>query len=677
MSYVLLQRQNMAPRTPIVGSVAELLPDSKLGQLWAVDFETKGLHAWHPDFEIVTVGMADQDGCFSFDWRELTEDEKRHVLCHLNWARLVAFNTYFDAAALRRLNVDFLDDETVFSWIGCAYALFKQLSTEGWQGQSWSLETAQRDVLGWPTTNKSALISALKERGLSKDDMWQLPHEIVGPYCASDADAAWQLWNSLQTLQMCNEHSRVMDYHTRIFMPQLRLMVEQVFRGIAMDLPQLAEAHTGLEGQISNALAAFEQEPSVHGVLAAQFSEETALWRACEPAKLTKSGSPAVAWMRWRDKEPKKVSFNFNSKPQLCDLFYRRLGYRPTKRTATGRPVLDKKVLPLLGEPGKLLANYNMLIKRRGYVARVLERSVDTGILRPGFNMVGTVTGRLSGSGGLNLQQMPKDKALMQCFRARPGHSLVQLDFAALEPTLLAEFSQDATLLDIYGPNAKPNQDIYLYIAAKIPALGKEIVKYYNPDAPTAEGLAEAKKKCKRDRGIAKTVHLASAYGAGAPKIHETLSEGGVNISLAEVKQIHTDYWRLFRGVKRFETSLLSMHAATGGWIPNVLGRPICVDKGYIKDIVNRMIQSSGHDCLQLFITNLARLRQERGLDWNPWILDMHDECIVEVLTADASAVAQSFIDALAAVNEELAMGIPLKGDPMIAQTWADIKIEG
>ncbi|MHA4801654.1 DNA polymerase, partial [Enterococcus faecium] len=178
---------------------------------------------------------------------------------------------------------------------------------------------------------------------------------------------------------------------------------------------------------------------------------------------------------------------------------------------------------------------------------------------------------------GLNLQQMPKDKALMQCFRARPGHSLVQLDFAALEPTLLAEFSQDATLLDIYGPNAKPNQDIYLYIAAKIPALGKEIVKYYNPDAPTAEGLAEAKKKCKRDRGIAKTVHLASAYGAGAPKIHETLSEGGVNISLAEVKQIHTDYWRLFRGVKRFETSLLSMHAATGGWIPNVLGRPICV----------------------------------------------------------------------------------------------------
>jgi DNA polymerase I-like protein with 3'-5' exonuclease and polymerase domains len=265
----------------------------------------------------------------------------------------------------------------------------------------------------------------------------------------------------------------------------------------------------------------------------------------------------------------------------------------------------------------------------------------------------------------------------MECFKARPGHSLVQLDFAALEPTLLAEFSQDATLLNIYGPNALPNQDIYLYIAAKIPALGREIVKYYNPDAPTAEGLADAKKKCKRERGIAKTVHLASAYGAGAPKIHETLIEGGVDISLLEVKQIHADYWRLFAGVKRFESELINIHSATGGWIPNVLGRPICVDKGYLKDINNRMIQSSGHDCLQLFIANLAALRRTHNLSWTPWILDMHDECIVEVPNDEVEQTVQTFKEAMHRLNLELAMSISLKGDPMVAQTWADIKIEG
>lgn len=167
------------------------------------------------------------------------------------------------------------------------------------------------------------------------------------------------------------------------------------------------------------------------------------------------------------------------------------------------------------------------------------------------------------------------------------------------------------------------------------------------------------------------------SYGAGPAKIHETLIEGGVDISLSDVKQIHTAYWRLFSGVKRFEAELVRIHARTGGWIPNVLGRPICVDKGYLKDIVNRMIQSSGHDCLQLFIAHLARLREERSLAWWPWILDMHDETIVEVHEDAAEATVQAFRDALAAVNAELGMGIPLQGEPMIARTWADIKIEG
>ena len=676
-NYIILQKQNLEPRAPLtiscLGDLQKVLPLHPVRRnLVAVDFETRGLYAWAAGFEVVTVGIANENGCFALDWRTLSYRERDYVLAYLAKGQLVAFNTYFDAAALQFL----LGTEGRFPWVGCAYGLFKQLSTEGWQGQSWSLETAQREVLGWPSTNKAALYEALAEKKLGKGDMWQLPHEVLAPYCAADADAAWQLWDHLTTLAAA-KFPQVLEYHRNTFMPQLELMVEQVFAGIQMDLGALAVTHTELGTAIVKGLAAFESEPTVAKALAEQLAEDVVEWRAAEPAEFTKAGLPTVSWTRWFARMPVTVDFNFNSKPQLCALFFNYLGFRPHKRTPTGRSVLDKKVLPLLGEPGKLLAHYNTLIKRRGYVERVIERAGDSGILRPNFNMVGTVTGRLSGSGGLNLQQMPKDKALMGCFKARPGHSLVQLDFAALEPTLLAEFSQDKTLLDIYGPNAKPNQDIYLYIAAKIPALGKEIIKYYNPDAPTAEGLAEAKKKCKRDRGIAKTVHLASAYGAGAPKIHETLLEGGVDISLGDVRQIHKDYWQLFSGVKRFEAELVTLHSATGGWIPNVIGRPICVDKGYLKDIVNRMIQSSGHDCLQIFIANLYFLRADRSLNWTPWIMDMHDETIVEVPDDEVEETVQTFVDALRELNAELGMGIKLKGDPLVAQTWAEIKIEG
>jgi hypothetical protein len=39
------------------------------------------------------------------------------------------------------------------------------LSTEGWDGQSWSLKTAMTDVLGWPEINNKALKRWLVENG--------------------------------------------------------------------------------------------------------------------------------------------------------------------------------------------------------------------------------------------------------------------------------------------------------------------------------------------------------------------------------------------------------------------------------------------------------------------------------------------------------------------------------
>jgi DNA polymerase I-like protein with 3'-5' exonuclease and polymerase domains len=191
-------------------------------------------------------------------------------------------------------------------------------------------------------------------------------------------------------------------------------------------------------------------------------------------------------------------------------------------------------------------------------------------------------------------------------------------------------------------------QDIYLHVAAKIPALGREIVKYYDPDHPTKEGIAAAKKLCKRDRDIAKTVQLASAYGAGPGKIHETLVMSGIDISFPDVRDIHRDYWRLFSGVKRFQDRLTEMWTANGGWIPSILGTPIPVAENLLKDIVNRFCQQSGHMVLQLWIWHCSQVFEERGLTAHPWLVDQHDEMIWEVPEDQAEAVAQAINEALA-----------------------------
>ena len=624
-----------------------------------------------PDTHLFGIGLANADGCWYIDVRGCTEDVLQYLRDWLCKSELVAFNTKFDGGFLQKFCGKWLN------WTGCAYGLFKQLANEGYPDQEWNLEYAQLNVLGWGRTNKDPLDEALAEAGVDKGSIHLLDPQFVGEYCASDADAAWQLWQVLTDTcaKIGPTGAMLLDYHTRYFLTEVRLLVAQQMRGLWIDRDQMKQVQVDNERQIAESMERFLVHPDVAPHITEYNAGAEAEYLTTEPPKLTAKGEVSKRWEAWVARKSDWIaarSFNTNSKPMLAWLFFERMGFKSLKNTPAGKPSVDRTVLPLLGEAGILLANYNLFLKRRGYIAAVLEKSERDSCVHPDFNSVGAVTGRLGGSGGLNLQQMPKEKEFLKAFRARPGHTLVQLDFQAVEPTLLAEFSQDATLMALYGPKAKPN-DIYLYVAAKIRGLGDEILKYYDPDNPTPEGIALAKKHCKRQRSIAKTVVLAANYMAGAHKIWETLTFAGIEISLNEVRAIHREYWRLFAGIKRFEKQLLDMWSENGGYVYSVIGRPICIPNELIKDIINRKIQTGAHDILQMLIWNLW----EQGVPAHPWIVDLHDECIVECLIEDVDTVIDCFKAALAAVNAELQMGVQIKGEPQIADTLADIKIEG
>jgi DNA polymerase I-like protein with 3'-5' exonuclease and polymerase domains len=671
----LLRRAKRAPRpvdvvlaAPTLADVQKYLPLED--RLWACDIETIGVDAADPACSIVGLGVANESVCYYFHLAAADEAAREYIKQWLGTVRLTAFNVQFEAGFLQAWTGRWL------RWDFCSYAFFKNLSSEGYPGQSWSLETAQSDVLGWPESNKTVLAEALKTRGLTKARMAELPPEILGPYCAADADAAWQLYEELTA--QCKWPAQI-DYHQRLFLNEVRLLIAQQLRGIQVNQERLHSCHQELIDKIDTSMNAFLNHPHVASHIQAHNKDVHDVWRASEPPQYTKGGTVSSRWTAWKEREQKWMAdkgFNPNSKQQLEVLFYEKLGFRPTKYTETGRRVVDRKVLPSLGEPGRLLNEYNLLVKRRGYVEAVIEKSRRDGCVHPQFNSVGTITTRLGGSGGLNLQQMPKKEVgFMAALAARPGYRLVQADAEALEPTILAEFSQDKTLLAIYGKDAKPN-DIYLYVAAKISALGREIVKHYDPDNPTIAGIAAAKKHCKRDRDIAKTVQLASSYGAGPGKIHETLTMSGIDITFPEVRDIHREYWRLFSGVKKFEQQLHGMWSGNGGWIPSILGTPIPVADTLLKDIVNRFCQQSGHMVLQLWIWNCAQVFAERALEAHPWIVDLHDEMLWEVPEGQADDVADAIAEALRRTNAELDMGMPIKGPAQVVANLAEVKSE-
>jgi DNA polymerase-1 len=278
----------------------------------------------------------------------------------------------------------------------------------------------------------------------------------------------------------------------------------------------------------------------------------------------------------------------------------------------------------------------------------------------------------------LSLHQLPKSAEFLECFVPDPGHLLVSIDFAALEPKVLAYFSRDRNLLALYGPSASPHQDIYLYNACQMGDLGKRIRACgYDPNNPTPEAVARAKKECKDDRAVSKLITLAGNYGAGAPKIHKSLLQAGFDVTLKEVYGYHRAFWQAYAGIKLFEKKLQQQWYTNNGVLTNGRGRPLPVDDGSLKDLVNRFTQSTGHDLLRYFLLLLVPQLDLEGITWEPYIEDLHDESILEVPVSCAERTAELMTKTMDKLNEVLQWDVKFTGTPTVGRNLAEIKLAG
>jgi DNA polymerase I-like protein with 3'-5' exonuclease and polymerase domains len=271
----------------------------------------------------------------------------------------------------------------------------------------------------------------------------------------------------------------------------------------------------------------------------------------------------------------------------------------------------------------------------------------------------------------LNIQALPVDAELLECLEPAPGHSLVYTDFSALEPHVLTEFSQDKRMLDLYGPNASRYNDIYLYVGSYIDLFRDAIRTFYDPANPTKESVDLAKEHCAQIRKVIKIVVLGSSYGMGAKKLQEGINLAGFDLSFAQAKGISKDYWDFFSGIKRFEQQLIHQYQRNKGFIINGRGRPLAIHPDYTKDIVNRFVQSTGHDILMHYVYLLNNRRKVEGLKMRPWFVDEHDATIAEVADDQAEYVAQVFKETFDELNEKLQWGVKFVGKIRIGKSLA------
>ncbi len=295
----------------------------------------------------------------------------------------------------------------------------------------------------------------------------------------------------------------------------------------------------------------------------------------------------------------------------------------------------------------------------------------------PGWIPYGALTGRLTGKGP-SLHQLIKSLDFLACFVADPGTVWYEKDWAALEVYVLAEACRDKGLMDLYGPDANPNHDRYLYSAASYPGeLGRKVSAYYDKINPTKETTSMAKKACKSERSLAKSVCLAKTYGAGAKKIHGSMRAQGENITITQAKELVQAEMQIFAGVyDEYPQRLSREWEARGGWILSLLGHPIPVYEKYVKDLVNRQCQKSGHDFHVMFVVELCRRLESEGIKYTPIIADFHDQCLLQVPEEHSVRLLQLDKEVTAWLNELLGMTVRLKGEPKLCRNLAWAKLD-
>lgn len=282
---------------------------------------------------------------------------------------------------------------------------------------------------------------------------------------------------------------------------------------------------------------------------------------------------------------------------------------------STGKAILERLVSEGQKDIEQLLIYREERKLATAFYPSYLSMQED-GIIHCSFSPFIARTGRLSSSDP-NLQQVPGH--LHRIFAARPGCKLITKDESAVEPRLLAYYSECpvlcgllATGTDFHGYNTK----IFFGLTCDV---------------------VDVKRLYPKEREVGKEVGLAIMYGAGKYRLQESALKRGFRWTIEECAAKVAAFKAAYPGVFAFKRSYENHLLETKG--KNLFGRPfhIGVEDLHMKG-VNTLIQGSASDLVWNSAYEMQRQFDEQGLDAHVLLL-VHDEIVVECPDLHVSTV--------------------------------------
>ena len=417
-----------------------------------------------------------------------------------------------------------------------------------------------------------------------------IPFDVMQEYAAMDAVVTLLVYEKVVGIKKNTQLLRVYD---DILIPATRFLLDCQDNGVPFDRERLTNAQELMQHEIDKAVDALYQFPEIK-----QFEK-----------------------INGKD-------FNPNSTVQLRQLFFDFLGLTPTgKKTGTGADSTDAEVLAELADQSpvpKLISDIRKNSKiKNTYLDKIIPQLDRDSRLRTGFNLHGTTSGRLSSSGKLNMQQLPRDNPIVKgCIKASPGYKIVAMDLTTAEVYVAAVLAKDAALIKVF----KDGGNFHSQIAKIVFGLPGDV--------------GEVASRFPMQRQAAKAVTFGIMYGAGANKISEQVTkDSGKNFSRNDAQEVINDYFKQFHQLKSWIENNQKFIKQNGfaysffgrkRRLPNVTSTDKGIQSHSIRSGLNFLVQSTASDINLLGAIDMNAHIQKGGFKARIFAL-VHDSILAEV----------------------------------------------
>jgi DNA polymerase-1 len=254
---------------------------------------------------------------------------------------------------------------------------------------------------------------------------------------------------------------------------------------------------------------------------------------------------------------------------------------------------------------------------------------------------IGAATGRMSCKNP-NMQNLPRETAYRNCFRAAPDCVLIKADYEQIELRLAAQIAPDARMKEAFYQG----RDLHSVTASHL--LGK----------PETEVVTDSQ------RQMAKAVNFGLIFGMGARGLSSYAQINfRVKMDEHEAAKIRRRYFEAYSGIKKWhESQSRKLETRT------ILGRHRIL-KGE-RDYTNRLnspIQGSAADGLKLALIKLWETRHQ--INAYP-VLTVHDEIVIEAPKELAEKAAKWLKKCMEDGMGEFLHEIPVAVDITAKESW-------